>query len=385
MAKNLEDPAFWLPSDFLCDDFFLDGGKNSSEAEAAGVGDVCFNSELPYGFGSNPPSPVESVTGTESDEEDYMAGLTQKMAHCFLKDDGKVSCALPGGDNAKMRMMFGSPQSTLTAWSTSGKGSPTGPSLVSSPPSSPMVQHKEDPWDVLYEAAGQVMRLRLNEQIVQGRGLLGPPRKPSPPIPDPSQNPHKAGYYHAAVLTKQQLQAAQFHHLKQQQLMKQQLSAAWGRQGRLRGGGVGGGGGGYGMDGRCVGRPLSLPPSLQKQQQQQTQPGSGMRAVFLNEPGARRESAGTGVFLPRRVGTPTESLKKPACSTVLLPARVVQALNLIPEELGAQQRYPGGFVLDHDALVGPTNNALSQPRRSLHPQPAAVASHDIILPQEWTY
>lgn len=90
--------------------------------------------------------------------------------------------------------------------------------------------------------------------------------------------------------------------------MKQQLSAAWARQGRARGGGVGVGG--YGIEGRGVARPLGLPPPLQTQQQQ-PQPGSGMRAVFLAGPGARRESAGTGVFLPRRVGTPTESLKKP--------------------------------------------------------------------------
>jgi hypothetical protein len=35
------------------------------------------------------------------------------------------------------------------------------------------------------------------------------------------------------------------------------------------------------------------------------------------------------------------------CSTVLVPARVVQALNLNLDDLGAQPRYPGGFVLDH--------------------------------------
>lgn len=72
-----------------------------------------------------------------------------------------------------------------------------------------MEQHKENPWDILYEAAGQVMRLRLNEHSAHGRGLLGPPSKPSPPIQAPSQNSHKSGYYHAPVLTKQQLQAAQ--------------------------------------------------------------------------------------------------------------------------------------------------------------------------------
>ena len=41
------------------------------------------------------------------------------------------------------------------------------------------------------------------------------------------------------------------------------------------------------------------------------------------------------------------SLRPPGCSTVLVPARVVQALNLNLDDLGAQPRYPGGFVLDH--------------------------------------
>lgn len=64
-------------------------------------------------------------------------------------------------------------------------------------------------------------------------------------------------------------------------------------------------------------RPLGLSasawPPLQQavQQQQQHQSGSGMRAVFLGNPGGKRECAGTGVFLPRRIGTPTETRKKP--------------------------------------------------------------------------
>jgi hypothetical protein len=109
-----------------------------------------------------------------------------------------------------------------------------------------------------------------------------------------------------------------------------------------------------------------------------------MRAVFLTPPGAKRERNGTGVFLPRPAGAPAEPKKKTSaslqillpsfwpfcllnprslvakysswfgvsgvtagCSTVLVPARVVQALNLNLDDLGAQPRYPGGFVLDH--------------------------------------
>jgi hypothetical protein len=50
------------------------------------------------------------------------------------------------------------------------------------------------------------------------------------------------------------------------------------------------------------------------------------------------------------------------CSTVLVPARVVQALNLNLDDLGAQPRYPGGFVLDHgNQLFARPRSVLSVP------------------------
>ncbi|XP_019705536.1 uncharacterized protein [Elaeis guineensis] len=327
MAKNMEDVELWLPSEFLCDDFFLEGDKTTeADAEVAGAS---FSSELYSGSDSNPSSVVESPTPTvtESEEEGYMACLTQEMAHSFLQDD-EGSPLLPG-DNVKTReIMAGSPQSTLSPWSASGKGNPVGPSIVPSPSLTPVEQDE----DLLYDAALQVRRLRLNDPSnkhnIQDRGLL---RKPPPPISTASNN-HSTGY-HDAHLTQQQLRAVQFHHLKQQQLMK-------GRQSRARGSGCVGV---YGEE-RRYGGPLGLPssawPPLQKPQLQPP-PDSGMRAVFLTGAGVRKESAGTGVFLPRRVGVPTESREKPACWTVLLPARVGQTLNLNLEELGSRQRYAG--------------------------------------------
>lgn len=57
--------------------------------------------------------------------------------------------------------------------------------------------------------------------------------------------------------------------------------------------------------------PLSAWPTLQQSQQQPQPPrGSGMRAVFLGNPNLKRECSGTGVFLPRQVGAPTEPHKK---------------------------------------------------------------------------
>lgn len=88
-----------------------------------------------------------------------------------------------------------------------------------------------------------------------------------------------------------------------------------------------------------------------------------MRAVFLTPSGPKRERNGTGVFLPRPAGAPAEPKKKTGCSTVLVPARVVQALNLNLDDLGAQPRYPGGFVLDHEALISRSNAMLASQKR----------------------
>ncbi|XP_072976274.1 uncharacterized protein [Typha angustifolia] len=380
MEKEFEEGEFWLPSEFLADDLFLESDKSV----AGGIGPP-----VAFGFVSSLDSPVESVTETESDEEEYMAGLTRQMTRSFLLDDEKDDTADFAGENTKGNAMASSPQSTLCPmkWlSSSGHESPNGPSQVSSPPSSPLENQKDNPWDLLSEAAGQVMRMRMEDQGIHPsfQGLLGPPRKPSPPpISVPPNNPN-VGFFSNPVHSQRQLQAAQFYHLRQQQLIQQQQqqkqssSAPWGRQSRARSGEG---------DGRSS-RPLGLSPSAWPPLSKPQQPGSGMRAVFLTS-GAKRESAGTGVFLPRSTGTPTVPRKKPTCSTVLLPARVVQALNLNLDDLDANRRYPGGFILDRDALLGRSNAVLAahQKRNNLlRPQPQAVSGHqEISLPQEWTY
>ncbi|XP_019059625.1 PREDICTED: uncharacterized protein LOC104825998 isoform X2 [Tarenaya hassleriana] len=56
-----------------------------------------------------------------------------------------------------------------------------------------------------------------------------------------------------------------------------------------------------------------------------------MQAFFLASGPA---TSGTGVFLPTTASCPSK--KKPACAPVLLPSRVVQALNLNVHSLGLQ-------------------------------------------------
>ncbi|THG07879.1 hypothetical protein TEA_009576 [Camellia sinensis var. sinensis] len=84
--------------------------------------------------------------------------------------------------------------------------------------------------------------------------------------------------------------------------------------------------------------------------------GNGMQAVFLDSSSsAQTRSCGTGVFLPRKAGSPFHPTKKPGCSPVLLPSRVVQALNLNVHELGLQIKPPQGLK------VGTRHPLLSSP------------------------
>ncbi|XP_058099466.1 uncharacterized protein LOC131243863 isoform X2 [Magnolia sinica] len=404
MAEELDDGEFWLPSEFLADDIFMEEKKRKEGIEN-GSG-VYFPCEFPYefdSFGSALSSPVESVVGsteTESDEEDYMAGLSRQMAHCMLQDAEKISSPAHGNENPKTRVMAGSPQSTLCAvgcWSGrslgSNRGNPNGTSQLPSPPSKTF-DRKGDAWDLLYAAAGQVVRMRVNDegQKFHGQGLLSAPRKHMAPEKSPP-----VGFYPNQALTQQQLQNARFQELKQQQLLKQQAAAAWGRQGKampaMQQQQLQNSARAVGFDnGRYI-RPLGLSSSAWPPLQQQRQTGSGMRAVFLGNSGSKRESCGTGVFLPRRAGNPAEPRKKTACSTVLLPARVVQALNLNLDEMGtAHPRFQESNAVARNNITNNNhhhnNNMISQQKRSsssssirYHP----ATNHENLLPQEWTY
>ncbi|XP_077236863.1 uncharacterized protein LOC143878456 [Tasmannia lanceolata] len=331
MAENLVDGEFWLPSEFLAEGVVKKNGGNEKETR------VCFPSEFPYDFESY-GSILSSPTETESDEGDYMAGLTQQMTHFTVQNQEKIDDSFANEKNHKTRVLASSPESTLY-WST--HRSSAGPS----PPANPLEQ-KDYALDLLYAAAGEVVKMKkMNEgQSFDGRGILGPPIKPTSHY---TVNPNQG-------FCQQRLQTNQ---LKQSPMVKQQ----W--QNRVRPGGFGNG---------RKNRPMGLSYSTWPLQDQH-QNNLGMRAVFLGGSGSKKESGGTGVFLPRRAGSPTDLCKKPACATVLLPARLVQTLNLNLDEMGnALPRFSGSF--NHD----------NEPKRhNLRPPPSS--SNEIRLPKEWIY
>lgn len=129
--------------------------------------------------------------------------------------------------------------------------------------------------------------------------------------------------------------------------------------------------------------------------------GLGMQAIFLESNGSGRESGGTGVFLPRRNGNgnsfDSKKKKKPGCSTVLLPYRVVQALNLNIEYLNSRPTVRDLYVWKHGANHGrkqtddgkpfTRHSSSDQLKKTFHSNDSNIQapSPEISLPQDWTY
>ncbi|KAK7378352.1 hypothetical protein VNO80_03791 [Phaseolus coccineus] len=118
--------------------------------------------------------------------------------------------------------------------------------------------------------------------------------------------------------------------------------------------------------------------------------GPGMQAVFLVS--GQGSCGGTGVFLPQKAGT--KSTRKPACAPVLLPARVVQALNLKVHQLGMQispssqgpkcgQRK--GEVYRSSESTKKKNYEKEGMKHCSVISQNQTSSPDIFLPKEWTY
>ncbi|KAL3531755.1 hypothetical protein ACH5RR_005276 [Cinchona calisaya] len=399
MAKDSDDLEHWLLPQFLTDDDDdLFAQFNNSNYKNDGRNTARRDFQHPFCPQSDLSSPS---TETESDDDEYITGLTQKMAHSTLYDSAALA-----SENKTGWGLSGSPQSTLQSALCGGcgcnhgssRGSPNCPLQVASPTT--VMNGKDAAWDLLYAAAGEVARLRMIEGAAgfhpRKNGPIVPPIKPSP-----ISLPQRTSGLQTHLSNQQHLKAAQFQQLRQQQMMKQQAtSGAWGQgkfqlsltqdmmilnRGRI--------GTALGKSNVSMSAWPTFEQSQRPQQQQPKQPpGLGTRAVFLGNPGTkRRECAGTGVFLPRRFGTPAETHKKSAYSTVLLPDRVVQALNLNLKleavDATAQPRCNGGLGPDYDAAAGRYRNSVGMMVQQRRQQKAVVMNEvqEIHLPQEWTY
>ncbi|MCD7453827.1 hypothetical protein HAX54_022287 [Datura stramonium] len=409
MANKFEEPEFWLPSQFLTDDEIHMGRGNllKMKGRKKEFSDLnfYFHTKCPHDFA--PPvlgSPVESFvgsTGTESDEEDALAGLTRQLNRATLSSN------LPQHQIEKNWVYSGSPQSTLTQIgsgscrsSGSSNGSPNGPSQVSSPPTTPFgVQN--DAWNLIYEAAGQVARLRMHGWLGLTRNNQGiPPRSVHPVHPSASMKSPNSCFTNTHF---EQARRAQMGRQQSSCILNRQVTNGWfskqpdcGNRG-IRSRSEFGRFVESNQCGRVVGGDSGLP--LEQKIQYQRQVGPGMRVGHLNNAGGvvkKRKCAGTGVFLPQRYCSqnPAGFRKNPGCSTAWLPARVVESLNTdnindfnaIPQHqphTPTQQWLHTGFLSCADILMARRNALLAQQRRNL--QPEGSMNFEMRLPQEWTY
>ncbi|KAL3530811.1 hypothetical protein ACH5RR_010133 [Cinchona calisaya] len=118
--------------------------------------------------------------------------------------------------------------------------------------------------------------------------------------------------------------------------------------------------------------------------------GSGMRAFFLGG-SERNGSSGTGVFLPSGAYATPEPKRKSGCSTVLIPARVLQTLQQHFNTVGSPSPSNATRPWQNDVLTR-INGLLSQQKERAEfqtpPAPAAAEINhqpEVQLPQEWTY
>ncbi|KAL2248851.1 UNVERIFIED_CONTAM: hypothetical protein Sindi_2358800 [Sesamum indicum] len=341
MADSVEGAGFWLPSEFF-DDFLMDKENFDKTNASDSDSEFCFPTDFPYDFETNSHERLE-----------------------------------------KRWVMSTSPQSTLAhlgSWmgGSAGGSSNGSPNGVPSPPTTPLGSKNDAVGNLIYRAAGQVAKLKLNGGGGPGptkhKGLLDSPRSVEQ-LYAATKNPNPC---------------------LQQQMVKQQKQGCgmWYSEPQMYQVGSGRTAGGVGEDAWPI------------QQNPTRIPGTGTRAVLYGGSGggaaAKRVCAGTGVFLPRRYGSNNEcnayssdSRKKPGYSVPFAPDRNVHSLNNNFDDMnGFAQSQPHrhstkvnrGFVPEYDLLLARRNAMVLQHRRSLLlAGGTSPMNRGVYLPQEWTY
>lgn len=234
-------------------------------------------------------------------DEDFITELTHQMSQFMLQEDiddsFDFSSIASQSHNSELSWdLISSPDSTLWSPVSCNQGSSEGSSQNSSPPATPCWKTKTYA-NVVKGVEKNTKKLKETATSKQNHGSDIQSFK--------SSNIDRFSSHKALI--EEQIKAIE---LRNKHYIKQQQHALSQKQGN---------------GGNCT-RPR---PHLTRPAPLQTSGGGMMQAVFLGGSGSR---SGTGVFLPRAgtVVAPSESTKKKGkgCSTVLIPARVVQALQL---------------------------------------------------------
>ncbi|GMH26462.1 hypothetical protein Nepgr_028305 [Nepenthes gracilis] len=375
MANDLDDAEFWLPSQILTDDdILMDFAGNGDPQQKDGFNGYDEFASTVSGLGflgpfSDQSSPVESVTGSTeagSDEEDYI-GLTRQMARSTLEQDSIT--------NSEGWVSSGSPQSPVCTvgggvcacnHQPSSRGNRN--DLSSPRPRANVRKNKDAASDLTCAAAGEVGRVRVRSEQPQGKGtgffdssraILYSPAKPiqiSSPLPTNSDN--SATAYSAALYSKASRRLKQGVRRGQKWQTTHQIS----QRSRATRDDINGE---YARNSSSLPSWLPLGHQNKHSRLQPPHPGTVVRTVFSGTPRTERETVGTGVFLPRpTVLRPAAA----ACSAVLVPGKVVQALNNIDAAMLSRKR-----STDPDGAMRILNvgNGFQPQRRSSRPPQAA--------------
>ncbi|KAK7341647.1 hypothetical protein VNO80_24584 [Phaseolus coccineus] len=256
-----------------------------------------------------------------------------------------------------------SPQSTLSSTLSSIQESPEGSSSSSSSSQQPSPTSHDFCWESTYDTMEMLEKMKLDER-------------------DSSE--YHYGYVNQRLetsnvglysLLQEQIRAIQLSRTREEKILseKQDPTAYGGKnQGQIsqqfqkKAKGVN-----VGCD---YGR--RIPPPLQHARSHQ-------------QTGSRGSYSGNGVFLPRgETNAPLESRKRPGkgCSTVLIPSRVVKALQFHFHQMAATSgpTKSATFPPLHDVLVSNRDGMYSlQNRQSRNQLP--YIQNEMLLPQEWTY
>ncbi|XP_019085292.1 PREDICTED: uncharacterized protein LOC104711977 isoform X2 [Camelina sativa] len=313
-----EDAEFWLPTEFLTDDDFLVAKENNAGGGLDLDDSFSYGPRLGFGAFRSTVKPNNAWSmGKEGDDEKFLAGLTRQMVQSSLEDDFSGDHhSFPAGNNNKSLGMNRSPLCVA------GTGC-----CCRTQRSNRNCDSRVSSWDLYCAAAEEVARMSIIDEHYHssGRGLLASPTKLSSSAATAVKNhPNNGtGYFNQhQSLPYQKLQAIQFQQLKQQQLMKHHHHRQLVHQSRgvrLNNNGN-----------KNVGGPVDLSSSAWSNQLPRR---DVMRAVFIGDQTGKRGSTGTGVFLPRSVNRTSSRAEsrddnKPTLSTVLVPARLTQVLNL---------------------------------------------------------
>lgn len=311
-------------------------------------------------------------------DEDFITELTHQMSQFMLQEEDIddsfdfSSIASQSHNSEPSWDLISSPDSTLWSPVSCNQGSSEGSSQDSSPPATPCWKTKT--YANVVKGTFQNNTMKHNEKAISKHNHGSDIQSVKSSNVDRFSS-HKA-------LIEEQIKAIELrkkHYITdimQQQKKQQRQHALSQKQNEAKEKEIQK----QGKGGNCT---RTLPrPHLPRLAPLQTSGGGMMQAVFLGGSGSR---SGTGVFLPRAgtVVASSESTKKKGkgCSTVLIPARVVQALQLhfdktAPKVVGVPPLRD--LVLNHREGMFSLENHQST-------KAATDVQNDMILPQEWTY